>query len=252
MLVIAHAVPPAQRFGLAADLGARRRHAGFAARKPQVHPRARRGTRTLKGVGRRMRLRSSQARAAIEAISSATAASRRGAGVTRIETSRITPSDPSAPACRRKRSKPATFLNTCPPKRSTCPRPSSKRHAQNAVAHRTGEWSPRTRESGGNHAADRARFAEARRLEREPLAMLGEPRPDLGERRAGARGHHQFGRLVVDDAERGPRRAAARHRRAARRSPSCRRPRRAAGAAQPRPHAPVRQAPRSGRRLRGS
>ena len=38
------------------------------------------------------------------------------------------------------------------------------------------------------------------RLEGERLAVVGQRRLDLGDRRAGAGGHHHFGRIVGDDA----------------------------------------------------
>ncbi len=73
-------------------------------------------------------------------------------------------------------------------------------HAEHEVARRTGIGTPRAGHRAGDSAAERRRRRAPRRLEAEHLPAGGQQRLDLGERRAGARGQHQFGGFPRDDA----------------------------------------------------
>ena len=104
-------------------------------------------------------------------------------------------------------------------------------HADEAVAGSAARDAARAGEIGGGDGADgrlaggAVEPAMVGRLEGQALAVFGKQRLDLGKRRAGAGGDHQFGRLVEGDAahfgggER-PRRPAP----GGRGRPACRRP----------------------------
>jgi hypothetical protein len=78
------------------------------------------------------------------------------------------------------------------------------RDAEDMVAHRACCRARRPRESRSDHAADGRLRREARRLEREALAVHGELRFELDEPHPGRRGDDELGRLVVGAAgERG-------------------------------------------------
>ena len=85
-------------------------------------------------------------------------------------------------------------------------RPGDGAHADQAVARRAQLDAARAGEVGGGDRPDGRRAggtvkgAMIGRLEGEALVVFGERRLDLGERRAGARRKHQFGRLVEGDA----------------------------------------------------
>ena len=84
--------------------------------------------------------------------------------------------------------------------------PGDRPNAKYMIAHRTPGDTTRTREVGGNDAAERLLFARAgdRRevqwLRDDVLAMLGECRFDVGEWGSGARGDDQLIRRVERDA----------------------------------------------------
>ena len=72
--------------------------------------------------------------------------------------------------------------------------------AQHIVTHRTHTGPRRPRQPGSHHAADSATHAEARRLERQTLAVLRQECLQLRQGRAGAHRHHQLAGLVIHDA----------------------------------------------------
>ncbi len=102
-------------------------------------------------------------------------------------------------------------------------------HAQDEIAHRPGVRPPRSRQSGGDAAAERRRRAELRRLESEHLPGAAQRLDDRAERCAAARGDDELGRIVVDDAGVAERLERAPPAAPGRRSPWCRGRRCAAG-----------------------
>ncbi len=72
--------------------------------------------------------------------------------------------------------------------------------AQHEIAHGAGGHAARPGQAGGHATAQRRARPEMRRLESQHLAVLGQRRLELGQRRTRARRHHQFRRLVADDA----------------------------------------------------
>ncbi len=77
------------------------------------------------------------------------------------------------------------------------------RNAQHEVAGGAGVRASRTRQAGGEAAAEGRAASEMRRFEGEHLAVRVEQGLDFREWRAGARGQHEFLRLVVGDAREG-------------------------------------------------
>ena len=89
----------------------------------------------------------------------------------------------------------------------TSPRPVTARTPMHVVAHRAPGDAARAGQVGGDHAAERLRVrcvpeqrGKIGRLGDQVLAMLGQRRLDLVQRRAGARGNDQFLRRIERDA----------------------------------------------------
>ena len=71
--------------------------------------------------------------------------------------------------------------------------------AQHKVTYCAHAGTRRAGQACGDHAAHGAGGAEVRRLESQALALAGQCCLQLGQRRAGANGHHQLAGLVADD-----------------------------------------------------
>ena len=111
------------------------------------------------------------------------------------------------PRCRASRTAGATRRSrrrsSSPGRRSAAARPvpSSSAGAEHEVAHRAGRSRGAARTGRGDQPPMRGAAAETRAARRRSIwPLLGQRRFDFGQRRAAARGDHQFGRLVVDDA----------------------------------------------------
>ena len=204
MRVVAHARP--ERVAVVRDAAppsfAQRRVAPRAARRTA----ARDSTSVVKARrGHRQRLaaplvdaRGSPRRPSIRSV---IVASARGIGRHLSETSVITPSVPSAPVMRRETSKPATFFMTRPPNVELLARAVDDLDAEHEVAHGAGIRPARSRQAARDRAAERCRPApKCGGSKREHLPARLHRAFDRGERRAGARGDDELGRLVVDDA----------------------------------------------------
>src|SRR5207302_8360093 len=72
--------------------------------------------------------------------------------------------------------------------------------SQHEIARRAGVHTSRSRQAGGDHAAEARVGAERRRLESEKLAVGGERSLDLRQGRATTGRDDQLRGLVVDDA----------------------------------------------------
>ena len=194
--------------------GRRRPRARAGGRRPGRSPTAAAAARPSRRLGARLRPAGTRAPASPPPS---------GSGWHLSEISSSNPSVPSAPAISRATSKPATFFITRPPNARSAPLPVEDPHAQHEVAHRAGVGPARPGQARGDRAAERRARAEVRRLEREHLPGVGERALDVGERRAGARRHHELGRIVVDDAGVGRRVEHLADALPGRRNPCCRR-----------------------------
>ncbi|MNY05257.1 hypothetical protein D3C86_1379690 [compost metagenome] len=72
--------------------------------------------------------------------------------------------------------------------------------AEDKIAHRAGPRPTRPRQPAGNHAAHGGIIRKGRRFTGQHLLCGVQHLLELGQRRAAARGDHQLGRVVTDDA----------------------------------------------------
>ncbi len=72
--------------------------------------------------------------------------------------------------------------------------------AEHEIAHRTAPRATRAGQPGSDHAANGGSFAKVWRLARQHLPSFIQRGFQLRQRRAGANGDHQFGRVIADDA----------------------------------------------------
>ena len=92
------------------------------------------------------------------------------------------------------------ILHDPPPERELLAAAIDDPHAKDDVAQRARVRSPRPRQTRRHRAPERRTCAETGRLARKHLARGLQCLPDIGKPGAGARGDHEFRRIVIHDA----------------------------------------------------